>query len=87
MSDTSATEVAPRLPRYIRFRDLRNAGIVDNWEQLSRLVDYYGFPSGTLLSPNMRVWAIEDVQRWLANRPSERKVIARRRSKEAEFVT
>jgi hypothetical protein len=51
-----------RLPYLVRFRNLREAGIVDSWEQLSQLVDRYGFPSGTLLSPNVRVWDVDDVQ-------------------------
>jgi hypothetical protein len=57
------------------FRDLRNAGIVDNWEQLRNLVADYHFPPGMLLSPNTRVWDIEDVRAWLASRPSERKKV------------
>jgi hypothetical protein len=44
------------LPHYVRFRDLRAAGIVDNWQQLFRLIEDYGFPSGQLLSPNVRAW-------------------------------
>jgi hypothetical protein len=40
----------------VRFRDLRAAGIVDSWQQLFRLIEDYGFPSGQLLSPNVRAW-------------------------------
>jgi hypothetical protein len=48
-------------------------------------VDRYGFPPGTRLSPNIRVWDIDDVRRWLANRPTERKtIVAPHRSKDAE---
>ena len=69
---SSETEIgAPRLPSYVRFRDLRNAGIVDNWEQLRNLVADYHFPPGMLLSPNTRVWDIKDVRAWLASRPSD----------------
>jgi hypothetical protein len=71
-----------RLPYYVRFRNLREAGIVDSWEQLSQLIDRYGFPSGTA---NIRVWDINDVRQWLANRPTERKgIVAPYRNKEAE---
>ena len=73
---SSETEIgARRLPSYVRFRDLRNAGIVDNWEQLRNLVADYHFPPGMLLSPNTRVWDIKDVRAWLASRPSERKKV------------
>jgi hypothetical protein len=64
-----------RLPYFVRFRNLREAGIVDSWEQLSQLIGRYGFPSGTLLSPNVRVWDVDDIRQWLASRPTERKVI------------
>jgi hypothetical protein len=65
----------PRLPQFVRFRNLREASIVDSWQQLSQLIDRYGFPPGRLLSPNIRVWDIDDVRQWLANRPTERKTI------------
>jgi hypothetical protein len=79
MSLDPAAEIVPRLPRYVRFRDLRQAGICDNWEQLSNMIEDYGFPPGILLSPNVRAWDIEDVQHWLANRPTERKKVAPRK--------
>jgi predicted DNA-binding transcriptional regulator AlpA len=62
-----------RLPRLIRFRDIRAAGIVDSWESLSRLIDDHGFPSGMLLSPNVRAWDVDEISKWLATRPTERK--------------
>jgi hypothetical protein len=70
---------APRLPHFVRYRDLHAAGIVASWQQLFNLIDDYGFPSGVLISPNTRVWNIADVEQWLAGRPSERKAIAPRR--------
>jgi hypothetical protein len=73
------------LPHFVRFRNLREAGIVVSWEQLSQLIDRYGFPPGRLLSPNTRVWDLDEVRKWLSNRPSERKVIAPpSRSRESE---
>jgi predicted DNA-binding transcriptional regulator AlpA len=63
------------LPHYVRFRDLRAAGIVDSWQQLFRLIEDYGFPSGQLLSPNVRAWDRDAVRQWLASRPSERKIV------------
>ncbi len=70
---------APPLPRFVRYRDLHAAGIVTNWQQLNNLIDEYGFPPGQLLSPNTRVWAVHDVEAWLASRPTERKIVAPRR--------
>jgi hypothetical protein len=74
-----------RLPTYVRFRDLQSAGIVGNWEQLRNLVADHDFPGGVLLSPNTRVWDVEDVRAWLDDRPTERKVIASR-SKEKQVA-
>lgn len=68
-------EVAPRLPHYVRFRDLRASGIADSWQQLFRLIEDNGFPCGRLLSPNVRAWTIDEVRQWLATRPTERKVV------------
>ena len=71
----SGDAIVPHLPVYIRMRHLREAGIVGNWQQLGRLIEHYGFPAGVLLSPNVRAWDKAEVERWLANRPVERKVI------------
>lgn len=72
---SSITEDAPRLPHFARFKDLRTAGICDNWQQLNRLIEDYGFPPGQLLSPNTRAWNIDEVRQWLAARPVERKKV------------
>jgi hypothetical protein len=63
-----------KLPVYCRYPDLREAGIVGNWMQLQRMIDGEGFPSGVLLSRNIRAWPIDEVRQWLATRPSARKV-------------
>jgi predicted DNA-binding transcriptional regulator AlpA len=80
----SAEDGATRLPKFVRFHDLRAVGIVSNWPQLYNLIDEYDFPPGVLLSPNIRAWDIEEVQRWLASRPTERKIVAPRRSNQTE---
>jgi predicted DNA-binding transcriptional regulator AlpA len=78
----SADDAAPppRLPIYVRFRDLVAAGIVRNWPTLIRLVDQQGFPPGRLLGPNTRVWTVDEVEAWIASRPTERKVIPNARN-------
>jgi hypothetical protein len=68
----------PRLPQFIRFRDLQHAGVVGNWEQLRNLISDHDFPPGMLLSPNTRVWDVENVRAWLDARPVERKLVAPR---------
>jgi hypothetical protein len=68
-------DAKPRLPAFVRFHDLRAAGIVSNWPQLYNLIDDYGFPAGMLLSPNCRVWDVQDVRVWLDARPTERKIV------------
>jgi hypothetical protein len=57
------------LPRLYRFNDLKAAGVVSNREQLSRLIERHGFPCGKLISPNIRVWAEDEIEVWLQSRP------------------
>jgi hypothetical protein len=80
---SSEDAAASRLPHYVRFHDLRAAGIVSNWPQLYNLINDYGFPAGVMLSPNIRAWNVDVVRAWLDGRPTERKkVAAPNRSKE-----
>jgi hypothetical protein len=56
--------------RFLRFRDLKERGIVDSWAQLDNLIKKYGFSPGRMLSPNVRVWDEEkEIEPWLASRP------------------
>lgn len=64
---------ARSLPRFVRYRDLFEAGLVASWTQLNTMIDELGFPPGILLSPNIRAWRLDDVLAWLDARPSERK--------------
>jgi predicted DNA-binding transcriptional regulator AlpA len=66
---------ARRLPVYVRFRHLVEHGIVASWQSLLRLIDEDGFPEGTMLGRNTRAWTVDEVQEWLANRPSARKIV------------
>jgi hypothetical protein len=65
---------APLLPIYVRFADLIASRIVGSWTQLARLQDEEGFPLGILLGANTRAWKLDEVQAWLATRPTARKV-------------
>ena len=58
--------------RYVRFAGLKARGIVSNHVTLKRWIEKEGFPSGILLGPNTRAWREEDVEAWLASRPTER---------------
>jgi hypothetical protein len=75
----------PALRRWIRYRDLEAAGIVQNWTTLNFLIDEQGFPPGILLGRNTRCWDLSLVKAWLASRPTERKAIPiRRRAKQQQ---
>jgi hypothetical protein len=63
------------LPVYVRYADLEAARIVNNWTTLLRLIDAEGFPPGVMIGPNTRAWRADEVERWLAERPSARKAI------------
>jgi hypothetical protein len=80
----SENEFAAPLPRHVRFRHIRAAGIADSYTALDRLVRDHGFPAGRLISPNVRVWTVEEIDGWLAIRPTARKPSpARKREPEA----
>jgi hypothetical protein len=77
----STIESETRLPTYCRYKDLRDAGIVNSWEQLRRMIEQWGFPAGRLLSPNVRAWTPEEINTWHAARPTARKKVAPRKDK------
>ena len=81
-------ELSPPLSRYIRYRDLEAAGIAGSWTQLHRMMAAEGFPEGVMLSANVRAWPLDQVERWLASRPTAKKKVTpfrgRRRHHERE---
>ena len=56
----------------LRFRDLKDRNIVRNHVTLKRWIEREGFPPGSLLGPNTRVWRESDVEAWLDSRPAQR---------------
>jgi predicted DNA-binding transcriptional regulator AlpA len=54
----------------LRYRDLIALGIVTNRVTLQNWIRDRGFPPGQLTGPNSRTWAAEDVEAWLATRPT-----------------
>jgi hypothetical protein len=63
------------LPTFVRYRDLVASGIVANWTTLLRLIDVEGFPAGTMIGANTRAWRVDEIERWLASRPTAKKVM------------
>jgi hypothetical protein len=80
----SGDEDAAKLPVYCRYRDLIEAGIATNWPQLLRMIDGEGFPTGIMLSANIRVWEVGEIRQWLATRPTAKKVVHGRKQQHDE---
>jgi predicted DNA-binding transcriptional regulator AlpA len=76
--------LSPPLPVYLRYPDLVAAGIVNSWMAVNRLIDAEGFPPGVMLSANARAWRRDEVENWLATRPSGKKPMPSRRKPEAD---
>lgn len=55
--------------RWLRFRDLKERGIVDSWAQLGNLQRDQDFPLGRMFSVNTRTWSEDEIDAWLASRP------------------
>ena len=60
------------MPRIIvRFADLKRRKIINNWPTLLRWIEREGFPSGFKLGPNTLVWFEDEIEAWIASRPTE----------------
>ena len=68
---------------WLRFDDLQELGIVDNWQTLKNWQTNYGFPLGRKFGPNSRRWNRGEVETWADTRPVERKPKIRRRDERA----
>jgi hypothetical protein len=60
------------LPRFIKFGDLKAAGIIASHCGLELLIKRHAFPRGRWFGTASRVWTVEEVEAWLAARPTER---------------
>jgi predicted DNA-binding transcriptional regulator AlpA len=58
------------MQKRLRFRDLLERRIVNNRQTLRNWVRDHGFPPGQLTGPNSRTWGEDDVEAWLAARPT-----------------
>jgi hypothetical protein len=63
---------------YLRFRDLKARGIVNNWPTLQKRIEKFGFPPGRLIGPNARAWTEQEVENWIASRPVAKKPAPKR---------
>jgi hypothetical protein len=68
-----------QLQQFVRFFDLKEAGIVDNRAQLRNLQQKHGFPLGILAGESTRIFPVEEVNAWLTNRPTEISAVASQR--------
>lgn len=53
---------------WLRFADLKLRGIVRNRTTLSRWIQKLDFPPGVMIGMNTRVWAEDEIERWIADR-------------------
>jgi len=56
--------------RLLRFKDLRERGIIANWPMLKRRIERDGFPVGKMIGPNQRAWIESEVDSWVKSRPT-----------------
>jgi predicted DNA-binding transcriptional regulator AlpA len=75
------------MTKLLRFADLKAAGIINSWPMLRRRMERDGFPPGRLLGPNTRAWPEEEIERWLASRPTAKKTAPRRKRNTASEIT
>jgi hypothetical protein len=58
------------MKKWLRFRHLKERGIVGSWPQLKNLIEKEGFPRGRMFGANSRAWDEEtEIEAWLASRP------------------
>jgi predicted DNA-binding transcriptional regulator AlpA len=69
MSQLSNPKTGAPLRRWVRFHDLRAAGIADSRTQLGRLIKNVGFPRGKLLGPKIVAWDAAEIEAWIDAQP------------------
>lgn len=53
----------------VRYRYLKERGIVNDRMALARAIEKYDFPKPMALGENTLAWQLEEVESWLASRP------------------
>ena len=78
------------MKRFLRFRDLQKAGVVRSRPCLALWIKTCGFPRGVKLGANTRVWSEDEIEDWLASRPTSPKsppTVKRRRGRPRKSLT
>ena len=57
------------IPKFLRFCDLQDRGLVQSHAGLRHLQSHQRFPLGRLLGPSTRVWTVTEINEWLNSRP------------------
>jgi hypothetical protein len=57
---------------FLQFADLKAANLVVSYCGLTTLIKHHNFPPGRYLGRSTRVWTVEEVKAWLADRPIDR---------------
>jgi hypothetical protein len=60
------------VPKLLRFRDLQDRGLAQSHAGLRHLQLHENFPLGRLLGPSTRVWTVDEINAWLASRPTDK---------------
>ncbi len=50
------------LAKYVRFKDLSEMGLVNNWTTLRRWIKAGHFPPGRMIGPNSRAWTEDEIK-------------------------
>ena len=61
------------LKKRLRFRDLKERGIVKNRPSLKNLQETRGFPKGKMTGANTRTWTEDEVCEWVEIQPEDPK--------------
>ena len=56
-------------PAFVRFRYLKENGIVTDRMALARAIERYDFPKPVALGENTIAWRLSEIESWLASRP------------------
>lgn len=59
----------PKATTLLRFRDLVQRGIINNWPTLQARIKDDGFPRGRMLGKNTRAWTVAEIEDWINSRP------------------
>jgi len=58
------------MQKRLRYRDLKERGVIKNRPTLQNWIRDRGLPPGQLTGPNSRTWGEAEVEAWLASRPT-----------------